>query len=89
RGSQQGLLDTMRLETVHLQDRDETAPSDAMAALVDYAGKWEKPVFPVKGQDLIDRGMQPGKQLGEKLSSLEEKWVASGFDLTKAELLIS
>ena len=41
--------------------------------------------FPVKAKDLIPAFQGP--ELGAKLSALETKWIASGFTLTRAELL--
>nr|WP_319486050.1 CCA tRNA nucleotidyltransferase [uncultured Cohaesibacter sp.] len=48
---------------------------------------WSLPVFPLNGRDLIDSGMRPGPQLGERLSALEKAWVSSGFGLRKGQLL--
>ena len=42
-------------------------------------------VFPVKAAELIEA--YQGKALGEQLRCLEHRWIASGFALTKAELL--
>lgn len=40
---------------------------------------WETPHFPISGQDLIDRGMQPGPALGEVLRKLRGMWFEGGF----------
>jgi tRNA nucleotidyltransferase/poly(A) polymerase len=45
------------------------------------------PVFPVKGQDLIDRGMKPGKEIGVKLRELKDAWKASRYTFEAEELL--
>ena len=87
RGSQQGMIDAMRLEVVHLQNRDDETGSANMAKLVDFALTWQKPIFPVKGQDLLDAGMTPGKAVGERLAELETQWVESGFEIGREELL--
>jgi poly(A) polymerase/tRNA nucleotidyltransferase (CCA-adding enzyme) len=55
--------------------------------LLDITARWEKPVFPVRGRDLLERGFKPGKELGAKLAELEEKWIASGFSLSREDLL--
>lgn len=83
----QGILDAMRLETALLQGRDEMDASRKMAALAGEASKWQNPEFPVQGQDLLDRGLQPGKDLGNTLKTLEDRWVESGFELSREELL--
>lgn len=45
------------------------------------------PEFPVSGDDLIARGMEPGPELGERLHELRQRWKQSNFVLTKEELL--
>ena len=45
------------------------------------------PPFPLSGADLIEAGHQPGPQLGELLSRLEARWLASGMTLTRDDLL--
>ncbi|MBY3433408.1 CCA tRNA nucleotidyltransferase [Rhizobium laguerreae] len=45
------------------------------------------PVFPVKGQDLLERGMKPGKEVGLKLRELKDAWKASRYTLDATELL--
>lgn len=47
-----------------------------------------KPIFPVTGDDLINRfGMKQGKDLGNVLKSLRWDWVDSRFKHTKNQLL--
>ncbi len=57
--------------------------------LLDFAMAWKKPRFPVKGADLLAAGAKAGPEVGERLKSLEQKWAAGDFALTKAELLNS
>jgi tRNA nucleotidyltransferase (CCA-adding enzyme) len=45
------------------------------------------PVFPVKGQDLIDAGMKPGAEMGKKLKVMKADWAASDFALSKKHLM--
>jgi poly(A) polymerase len=49
--------------------------------------RWSAPVFPLKGQDLMDHGMKPGPQLGRTLQALEDRWIASDFTIGREELL--
>ena len=39
----------------------------------------QKPEFPIRGQDLIDAGMKPGRELGQRLKEIEDWWMANGF----------
>lgn len=48
---------------------------------------WPIPVFPVSGQDLINLGMNPGKELGQALNQLRSLWTSSNFTASKDELL--
>lgn len=40
---------------------------------------WVVPVFPVKGGDLIARGVSAGPEVAATLRSIESAWVATGF----------
>jgi poly(A) polymerase len=55
--------------------------------LLSVAETWERPVFPVKGADLIKKGFEPGPDMGSALSKLEEQWVESDFEKSKADLI--
>jgi tRNA nucleotidyltransferase/poly(A) polymerase len=65
----------------------EGAEEASSLAAIKLAREWSVPVFPVTGDDLIAQGAKPGKELGEKLKALEEKWEESGYMLGKNELL--
>jgi tRNA nucleotidyltransferase/poly(A) polymerase len=80
-------MDSMKLEAVHLQGRDDAANADAMLQLIDFAQNWQRPTFPLQGQDLIAAGMKPGPEMGQRLKALEQAWIDSGFDLGREELL--
>jgi poly(A) polymerase len=47
----------------------------------------EVPRFPLGGNDLIQRGIQPGPALGAELERLEKEWIASDFRLGRMDLL--
>ncbi len=47
--------------------------------LIDYVKKYKIPKFPFTGEYLKKQGYEDGKELGEKLKSLEEKWIANNF----------
>jgi len=46
-----------------------------------------RPVFPLKGRDLIAAGFERGPELGEVLARLEQVWIDSGFSLDRRALL--
>lgn len=45
------------------------------------------PVFPIRGQDLIDLGMKPGREVGDRLRELRDEWKASRYSMSADELL--
>ncbi len=49
--------------------------------------KWEKPVFPLEGKDLIALGLLPGPEIGAILSQIESWWRACDFAPTRQECL--
>jgi poly(A) polymerase len=55
--------------------------------LLAAADGWQRPQFPLSGNDLINRGIEPGPKLGETLRQLEDRWVASDFTDDKDALL--
>ena len=48
---------------------------------------WEKPALPVRGRDLEEIGVTPGKAMGDLLRRLEIEWIDSGFTLDRNALL--
>jgi tRNA nucleotidyltransferase (CCA-adding enzyme) len=65
----------------------ELARMHGNMTVVMFLEKWTVPVFPVKGQDLLDGGMKPGPQMGVVLKGLKKKWMESGYTLDKETLL--
>ncbi len=55
--------------------------------LYDLPGRWQPPVFPLSGQDLLDAGMASGPAVGKKLLQLQHVWIEADFNLDRAELL--
>jgi tRNA nucleotidyltransferase (CCA-adding enzyme) len=83
-------LDYKRLIALHGVSKDAVL---ALSMLQDRrfegeaAKMWNVPTFPLTGNDLIQAGLQPGKQLGEAKTSLMNLWADSGFSMTKDDLL--
>jgi poly(A) polymerase len=49
--------------------------------------RWQAPVFPIKGEDLLSAGMEKGPAIGQNLRALEAAWIASDFTLSREALL--
>lgn len=47
----------------------------------------EVPVFPLRGKDIIEAGVENNRHIGDILDSLEQMWLNSGFALNKTQLL--
>ena len=63
-----------------------SAPSD-WRQLGATATAWQSPVFPLRGQDLLDRGMAAGPRVGDILRRIELEWIDGDFIPDHAALL--
>ena len=60
--------------------QDDAAPDDeAWRTLTELPAHWQRPVFPVRAEDLVQAGVPRGPQLGKRLRALEEEWIAQDF----------
>jgi hypothetical protein len=48
---------------------------------------WDVPVFPIAGDDLMQKGFKQGKRMGEVLSALKAMWFESNYVMTKDDML--
>ncbi|GHC65545.1 CCA tRNA nucleotidyltransferase [Limoniibacter endophyticus] len=92
RGDPQALRDRIMLayssaRSAAANDLSRVAEAGQRLEQVRMAQTWENPVFPVSGADLLEAGFVRGKPLGDVLKRLEERWIDSGFTLTKDDLL--
>ena len=51
--------------------------------LINYVNRCVVPKFPISGDDLKKYGYKRGRILGQKLKSLEEKWIENNFSIDK------
>ena len=63
------------------------ASDKSWRSLFNFGRKADLPRFPITGEELKARGVEPGPQLGAMLRSLEDWWMAAGFPQEKALLL--
>jgi hypothetical protein len=64
-------------------------PSKENFKIIKELKRFSPPSFPLSGTDLLTLGIKPDKNMGILLSKLKEKWLISGFSLTKRDLLVS
>tara|TARA_R110002072_G_scaffold160456_2_gene311723 strand:- start:30 stop:1316 length:1287 start_codon:yes stop_codon:yes gene_type:complete len=53
----------------------------------DLIQKWDIPIFPLSGNDLLVAGIEKGPELGQKLDALENYWIEQGFSPDRDALL--
>lgn len=68
-------------------DTAALAEAGGFARLIERTRKWERPVFPVTGDDLKAQGVAEGRELGDRLKALETRWLESNFTKTRDDLL--
>ncbi|MDX8482990.1 CCA tRNA nucleotidyltransferase [Mesorhizobium sp. VK24D] len=91
-GDCDGFLDRLRLALAAargraIEDNQAMMEAGGYSRLLNFALKWERPVFPIKGADLTGLGASPGPKLGATLKNLEREWVDSGFTMDRGALL--
>ncbi|WP_187335731.1 CCA tRNA nucleotidyltransferase [Novosphingopyxis iocasae] len=65
---------------------DDAELDERLAAL----DGWTPPRFPLKGADLIARGLNPGPELGQRLRAIEARWIEEGFpDADRLDALVA
>ncbi len=57
--------------------------SSNIEKLIDYLKACKTPKFPISGDYLLERGYKTGENLGQKLKSLEHKWINNNFVIEK------
>ncbi|MEQ1640857.1 MAG: hypothetical protein ABL881_08605, partial [Novosphingobium sp.] len=49
---------------------------------------WDIPTFPLKGGDVVARGITVGPEVSRLLQAVEARWIASGFNDTAVPALL-
>lgn len=66
---------------------DRGTPAFELLEPLAEAAAWKEIPFPLKGQDLLDRGIPPGPEVGKRLAEVEAWWVARDFRPTREDCL--
>jgi tRNA nucleotidyltransferase/poly(A) polymerase len=82
-----GVLDRLRHALARERDAGHAEAAEKLRRLIRFAEAWQRPTFPLSGKDIVAAGITPGPEVGHKLKQLEERWIESGFDLNREELL--
>ncbi len=57
-------------------------------ALAEAAANWQVPVFPLKGADVVARGVEAGPEVGAVLAEIEADWISARFAWDRARCLV-
>lgn len=79
--------DKLTLEELPLDQLVSTLKVAGKLRLAEMAAEFDVPAFPVTGQDLLNSGMKPGPEVGNKMRELKEVWAQSRYTMTKEELM--
>ncbi len=55
--------------------------------LLRLADRWQKPVLPLTGKDLLSAGFHAGPDMGVALQKAEDYWIANDFTSTREDLM--
>ena len=65
----------------------QSIATESVIGILHHVRDLPVPICPVQGRDVIAMGYPAGIALGKTLKNLERRWVASGFSLSREELL--
>lgn len=85
RHDRQAVIDALWLNKAGLTASNENISE--VTQMIAFAQSWTRPELPVQGRDLLEIGYKPGPGLGNMLAQLEERWLASNFQLARLQLL--
>jgi poly(A) polymerase/tRNA nucleotidyltransferase (CCA-adding enzyme) len=87
RAGSEATIDRLRLAIAREMEQGNEDALTHLRGLIRFAKGWQRPVLPVSGKDLVAEGFEPGPDVGKRLRELEERWVESGFALSREALL--
>lgn len=66
---------------------DDATRIDQLTDIVQHAARWRRPVFPLRGADLLQHGLRPGPNISLILKQLEAWWCDGGFQASREACL--
>ena len=92
RSGKEGIVAALKIDLAYARaategDAKAMAKAGRLSVLLQRAERFERPVFPLSGADVLAGGVEPGPAVGETLKALEQEWVNSNFSFDRAKLL--
>ncbi len=92
RFGKEGMISALKIDLAQARFHAENDPkamarAGRLSALLARAERFERPVFPLSGADVLSAGVAPGPKVGEVLKGLEETWVGSNFSFDRDKML--
>jgi poly(A) polymerase len=92
RQGSEGIIGRLKLSLALARRKSETDPAflaetAAFQRLLARAEKWQRPVFPLNGADVLKAGVPAGPRVGELLTELENFWIDRNFNVDRATLV--
>lgn len=83
RWGKEGTFNLALLQTARLLSQSEISPEDGvkfLKALHHQYDDWAPPRFPISGDDLLDRGVKEGRNVGRLLKAVEKWWLSQDLE---------
>jgi len=92
RHGKDGIIARLKLSLAAARRKSETDPAflaetASFQRLLARAEKWQRPVFPLSGVDVLKAGVPAGPKIGELLAELENFWIERNFNVDRATLV--
>ncbi|MCA1367755.1 CCA tRNA nucleotidyltransferase [Bradyrhizobium sp. BRP14] len=92
RHGKDGIIARLKLSLAAARRKSETDPAflaetASFQRLLMRAERWQRPVFPLSGVDVLKAGIPAGPKIGEVLEELEEFWIERNFNVDRATLV--
>jgi poly(A) polymerase len=75
------------LDQLFLNQADSAEDNAAWQGLQDRVDQWQPVTLPVQGQDVLDRGLQPGPEVGRVIKEIESWWIEGDFQADRSACL--
>ncbi|MFN7010484.1 MAG: CCA tRNA nucleotidyltransferase [Allorhizobium sp.] len=87
-----GMISALKIDLAQARvgaehDPKAMARAGRLSALLQRAERFERPVFPLSGADVLSAGVAPGPKVGELLKAVEDVWIGSNFSFDREKLL--